>query len=272
MIDCQRCLCIICRKKIRCFQYFLKCSYCERMCHYQCIAYTRDECIQAKVNNWICTLCLSDELPFNHYDNEFDFLTSISELWYDYARPSLEDLDKLIFIPFDLNDDQTQLPISDIDPDVNFYNHVNCESQLRCNYYLEDKFIDICKTKNLYSSLSMFHVNIRSLVPKVTKLDLYIKTLQCEFKVIGITETWLLENKLDSVHLQSYNACHNFRNTIGGGTSIYIHQSITFTEKHDFSLMEPDIECIFVELEGTCLSTNKNVLIGVIYRPTCAVV
>jgi hypothetical protein len=55
---------------------------------------------------------LSDELPFNHYDNEFDFLTSISELGYDYVRPSLEYLDKLIFIPFDLNDDRTQLPIS----------------------------------------------------------------------------------------------------------------------------------------------------------------
>ena len=41
----------------------------------------------------------------------------------------------------------------------------------------------------------MIHTNIRSVAKNMNKLDMYLNNLKHEFPIIGLSETWLNENR-----------------------------------------------------------------------------
>jgi hypothetical protein len=45
------------------------------------------------------------ELPYNHFDDDLDFLSAISEKWYDLPKLDFNSLDEQIFIPFEINEE-----------------------------------------------------------------------------------------------------------------------------------------------------------------------
>jgi hypothetical protein len=140
--------------------------------------------------------------------------------------------------------------MNDYDPDLNFYNNLTNNCYARCNYYLEDGFIHEKNVNSLDSALSFFHMNVRSLLLKKSDLEAYFKTIQHQLKTVGITETWLCEEKLNDAHFDHYNAVHNYqKKTVGGGTSIFVHKSLNFSEHTDFNRMENLIECNFIEID-----------------------
>ena len=53
----------------------------------------------------------------------------------------------------------------------------------------------------------------------------------------------------------------------GGGVSLYINEKIPFIEKHDLNVFNEHIESVFIEIDRSKLNVEKNVIIGVIYRP-----
>ena len=134
-------------------------------------------------DNWFCRYCLS-ELPYSHFDDDLDFLSAISENWYDLAKLDFNSLDEHIFIPFEMNEEtKTYLSIFDSDPDLNFYKHNKGTSLVNSDYQIEDTHINFKKKNCLDHSVSLFHVNMRSLLPKHTKLETYLQSLQTDFKV-----------------------------------------------------------------------------------------
>ena len=56
-------------------------------------------------------------------------------------------------------------------------------------------------------------------------------------------------------------------NRKGGGVSLFIKENFNFARRTELDIFEPDIESVFIELDKSDLSSQKNVLIGVIYRP-----
>ena len=81
-------------------------------------------------------------------------------------------------------------------------------------------------------------------------------------------QTWFNDVTVSRYKLENYNQVSNYRRTKkGGGVTLSIHKSITFKERQEWKVLNPNIETVFAELEKTFFKTPKNVLIGVIYRP-----
>ena len=72
---------------------------------------------------WFCTQCTKKILPFNHYEEDEDFLVVILENSITSSLIPWDELtsDDKLFIPFELNDDESS-PMTDLDPDVQYYN------------------------------------------------------------------------------------------------------------------------------------------------------
>ena len=49
---------------------------------------TKNDCLytERETNQWLCIVCGKSGFPFNHYDDEIDFLNVLSELWFTYSR------------------------------------------------------------------------------------------------------------------------------------------------------------------------------------------
>ena len=91
-------------------------------------------------NIWFCTKCTKDIFPYNNIEDEHDFIMALSENWVnDIPFQHFPTAENLFFSPFDLNENH-DLPLSDADPDIQFYKH-QCNSLLNsCDYYHEDSF------------------------------------------------------------------------------------------------------------------------------------
>ena len=161
------------------------------------------------------------------------------------------------------------LPLSETDPDTNYFNQIEDCNRMSCNYLREDDFIKWYKSDKLENSFSLFHVNIRSLNSKLLSLTAYLNTLQKEFKIIGLSETWLNEQNKADAKIRYYNAIHSCRDTLsrGGGVNLYIHESMDFKERSDLSVVNENIESCFVEIPKGTAAMNSDVIVGVIYRP-----
>ena len=69
----------------------------------------------------------------------------------------------------------------------------------------------------------------------------------------------------DAYFVSGYNKIDKTRNSgQGGGVSILLKEGIQFKERNDLSIVNDDIECIFVEA-----NLVKKVIVGVIYRQLC---
>ena len=170
----------------------------------------------------------------------------------------IDDLNDIVFQPFDCDD-----KIDDwLDPDCNFY---ECISNLECTYYQEHQFSEINKSR---SKLSLLHHNIRSAPKNLEQLMLYIKSLDFQFTVIGLSETWLNESTKDLYGIPNYvsiNECRQDKR--GGGVSLFIQNSVQFNVRTDLNQFNENIESIFIEMDGKSIGKERNVIVGVIYRP-----
>ena len=53
----------------------------------------------------------------------------------------------------------------------------------------------------------------------------------------------------------------------GGGVSIYVHNTINYSHRTDLSVVNPDLETCFIEVDHDTIAFEKPLVIGCIYRP-----
>ena len=113
-------------------------------------------------------------------------------------------------------------------------------------------------------SLSLMHINARSLNKNFDSLELLLTSLQnFPFSVIGVTETWLHTNSPPLYSLENYQMLRSDRgHRKGGGVAIYAKNDIKFKVRPDLHI--EGTENIFIEILN---NDAKNVIVGVIYRP-----
>ena len=171
------------------------------------------------------------------------------------------------FVPFELNED-VSLPLFDVDPDVQFYNN-HCNTVSPCDYYLEDSFNAKCTNENIdMNCFSMVHTNIRSISKNLNNFDNYLGGLDHKFSIIAVSESWLKDHSVDRYGLHGYNSEHKYRRSRGGGgVSIFVENSIEYFVREDLCYQNDNIETLFIEIDKDQIGKDKNVLIGVIYRP-----
>ena len=118
------------------------------------------------------------------------------------------------------------------------------------------------------------HHNCRSILSKgkLDEYDYFIDMLGDPFDIIGLTETWLNEQNVNSPIFKDYNYNHVYKTRPldkdsemkdrGGGISLFIRNHIPFKVRDDLSVFTPYLELLFVEIN----LDNKKFLIGVAYR------
>ena len=157
-------------------------------------------------------------------------------------------------------------PLETVDADANFLNRdIVYDNEVRLSEFDADSFNRFVNESFVESteSLSLIHINIRSLARNNDSFTASLETLNLNFDIIAVTETWLRDPSQD-VYFSSYNSCHSVRNErIGGGTAIYMKNHLCTNELTQFNVNSPDLECVFAEIKDG----DGRVVVGCVYRP-----
>ena len=263
--------CFSCNQRLCSTSYSLTCSVCGSSFHTSCVPGVRNtDSIYVNKNDsdWMCVNCSEVVFPFNHIIDDSEFFKCITENVIINTKPSLAELETRLFDPFDLNEDNNVSYLLNSDPDIQYFKGAYTDL-FNCKYYLEDTFkktyVDTDKYENCFS---MIHLNIRSLPKHFDELQLFLKNIKFEFNIIGLSETWLKEQNLSLYNILGYEYEHVFREKrIGGGVSLFIKNNIEYCCRNDLYVFNDDIETLFIEISKEQLGLDKNVIIGIIYRP-----
>lgn len=101
-------------------------------------------------------------------------------------------------------------------------------------------------------------MNVQSIKNKFDNIQGFILRNKCD--ILALTETWLDKTELFLYEIDNYNSFHSCRNSRGGGSSIYIHNSIK-CEVLDQSKENDIINWVCVKIG------SDNLIISVLYRP-----
>ena len=267
-------ICSLCKRRLLSHSPILQCFVCKKFYHVTCLPYvTKDDCLytERETNQWLCIVCSKSEFPFNHYDDEIDFLNVLSELWFTYSHNlSFESLTEKIFNPFELNNHHAPVPVDDIDPDIQYYNDISLGNVFHnSNYFIEDSFVEKCESLLIDSSMfSLLHMNIRSIPRHLHELEAYISNLHHEFSIIAISETWFSDATIDTYQMEGYAHEYQYRkDRCGGGVSLFVKNNLSYILRKDLILFNQSVECLFIELQSTDSSRSNSIIVGVIYRP-----
>ena len=134
--------------------------------------------------------------------------------------------------------------LNDIDPDLNYLS-TDIRS-LNTQYFDDQTFREKFKFNN---TLSMCHLNIRSLLDHFIEFTAYIEHLNIDFKIIALSETWLKLHHINYI-IPSYNIVNELRiKKRGGGVSLYIHNSLQYKVRHDLKIGndQETINSVFIQ-------------------------
>ena len=114
----------------------------------------------------------------------------------------------------------------------------------------------------------MIHFNVRSIPKNLQAFEIFMRNLWINFTILAFSETWLTSYNNTLYNIDGYNAENVYRtNRKGGGVSLYIREHVSYTTRIDIDIFNEIMESKFVEIDKKCISADRNVIIGVIYRP-----
>ena len=204
-------------------------------------------------------------LPYNHIEDDSEFLNALyGDSLERYCVP-INRYSSRIFNPFEINEDESNVPHGDIDPDTMYFNEISYKINMNSKYYLEKSFNEYIKKNNINnSSLAMMHLNIRSIPKNLSKYSAYMENIDLRFSILGFTETFLTEDNKLCYELDGFKHISLPKSKeIGHGISIYVDEKFDCELCNDYTLLKEHIECIFVKITFDDIS----VIAGVVYRP-----
>lgn len=111
------------------------------------------------------------------------------------------------------------------------------------------------------NGLHCFHLNIRSLLPKITEVRELARKIKAS--ILCLSETWLDFYITDSeVEIENFVIIRKDRNRQGGGVCIFVKSDIDFNIRQD--LVNVNLEAVWIDI---LLPKSKPILCGVVYRP-----
>lgn len=209
------------------------------------------------------------ELPFNNNTDDDSFYKAITHFFNDYNADFLN-RNNQNFSPFELDEDLRHNMLSEVDPDLNFFetNQRLLNANTTSNYYNEETLNKELLNCHHQDCLSIMHHNIRSLPKHDDQLTSYLRCLTVEFNIIGLSETWLSNENAGVYGIDNYQHIYNCRQTRrGGGVSLYIKNGIEFSVLDNLNRSTDIYECLFIEIKKSEFNTNHDIIIGVIYSP-----
>ena len=101
----------------------------------------------------------------------------------------------------------------------------------------------------------------------LSSVENYLKCLNFDFTIIGLTETWFDDHNVHLYNIPCYKQEHYVRPTQGGGVSIMVAERVMYKRRTDLEICNENIETIFIEIDKKWVNTKRNIITGVIYRP-----
>ena len=99
------------------------------------------------------------------------------------------------------------------------------------------------------------------------KLVTLIDTIDLDFTIISLTETWLQEYNHDLYEMEGFTHISQTRqNKTGGGVSLFIRNNVNFIIRDDLNCNTIDSQFLWVELPSSDIQSETNMIVGVIYR------
>ena len=140
----------------------------------------------------------------------------------------------------------------------------------KCKYYTGDKFNSDLQNVLISSAahpLSLCHFNIRSAVCNLGFLNNILKLWIIVLQQLVSPKPGLKTIMLTYIHCRDIMWLKNAVSKRGGGVVVYIKQGIHFTQREDLSVFNDSIETVFIEIDKFEFHSEKNIIVGVIYRP-----
>ena len=261
-------LCNICNKKVSNYMQKVLCVCCLKFIHKNCTLLTDTEfktMMQSNYIHWSCRICNDTLFAFNHIEDEQLFQRCLFDLNLDFMNSNRFPNSDLIIDPFELNDDNDNIPLSDVDPDMAYYNETHHMIYACSDYFDEFTFNKSVKKQfENKESFSLLHLNIRSIPKNLTNMLCYLENIKLDFDIIGISENWLDDYNNDLYCIEGYEHINNVsKNRIGGGVSLFIASHINYKKLPNYSIIDEHMECMFIEVS----IDGSNCNVGIVYRP-----
>ena len=162
------------------------------ICHVALITKNDSIYLQRSLSQWICRGCSQDIFPFNHCEEDYDFIGLFSGLWN--AKPTnsfFKAGDKLgVFLRFELII-STNSPLYDVDSDLNLYCNFHNAYLPPRDYHSEDTFNSMFrKVCHCRLKIILIHSNLRSIPSNLNSIISYLENLSANFTIMAFTETW----------------------------------------------------------------------------------
>ena len=256
---CQDCsidyYCPVCQ--MLCRDKCIYCDICEKFLHVKCTKLTRGQG-QNRSRNFICHLCIQDNLPVGAVNTSTANAPSVSPTFSINSNVVTEGCGLCI-------ECDTECLTCDLCPDL----QKTCDLCLSCKYYdcaEVNRFFD---TYDAIDTLLVSHVNARSLTANFSKIKSLLKNISKKPDIIGISETWLCDDSnVNLFDLPGYKfICKHSQteNSNIGGVGMYVSRKLKYKFRSDLSFNYIGCETEFIEVE-TCGKNMKNVIIGALYR------
>ena len=175
---------------------------------------------------------------------------------------SVNNFEQISFNPFSRDNNVFE---DNNDPDVNYYNEM---ANYDTKYYFQEEIAEALGDKNS-PSLSVFHLNIRSLNANFESLKVLLEECNFSFDILCLTETWCSDQSFganSNFQLPNYDALHYERKTNkkGGGIVIYVKTNLIYKIRNELSISNSDSEVLTIEIIN---DKSKNYIITCCYRP-----
>jgi len=174
---------------------------------------------------------------------------------FNVTEINLEKYDKMIFNPLRFDCNSINNKYNDVVTEIDDATH-------DCKYMTPDQFCS--ESSGSSGKLNFLNVNIRSLSKNFDKLKECLQTTNCNFSVIGISETHLREKPSDYYNINGYKV--EYTNRIGrekGGVCLYVSDKLKYKVRKDLSHANENYESCFIEIES---HSHKNIIVGAVYR------
>jgi len=141
------------------------------------------------------------------------------------------------------------------------YNDIDKDDIHKCMYRTPEIFGSDSTASS--GKFNFLNANIRSLSKNFEQLKECLKILNCEFNIIGLSETHLKE-KPNDFSLSGYNIEYTNRvDREKGGVCMYVSNKIKYKLRKDLCKATSNYESCFIEIEN---KNDKNIVVGVVYR------
>ena len=129
--------------------------------------------------------------------------------------------------------------LDDLDPDINVLN-----SDHSCNYFSIDEYKTSLGQISQNFNISLLNLNLRSYHANYNHFDALLDSIDQNFSVIVITETWNTVNNFEFCVLDGYQCINTFRGPgeRGGGVSVFGANQYKIEKIHELCLCNSLIE------------------------------